>query len=296
MKGLGKKTDGGSLLLICLAAVGFLFGTAGSLLLMTADYGPGAVAEAASAEGAPEKTVSDGQGSKEKNMPVLVIDAGHGGFDGGAEAADGTKEKDINLAIARELKKVAKAYPIRVIMTREEDTGLDSDGDGVSKKREDLLERNSIMEEAAAGENGDVLPVSIHLNSYPQDASVYGAQVFYPSDEQSRTGGKTGERMGEHTSRDLAESVQKSLETSISDGRERTAMDKNDILIFREPPCRIILVECGFLSNQKEAKKLQTAEYQQRLAEAIWKGINEILCLDMEKKLPITDSANKPDN
>ena len=211
--------------------------------------------------------------------PVLVIDAGHGGFDGGAEAADGTGEKDINLAIAQYLAERAADYQVKVIMTREGDESLDRGEEG-SRKRNDLQNRKKIMEDADAA-----LAVSVHLNSYPQDRSVYGAQVFYSSDEQERT--------DVLSSREIAEAVQNSLEINLPDGRTRSAMKKNDVLLLQNPPCRIILVECGFLSNEKEAELLKTAEYQQKLASAIWQGINEKLCLRVKKNIPVTDSTNK---
>lgn len=223
-----------------------------------------------------------------KDLPVLVIDAGHGGFDGGAQAEDGTKEKDINLAISLELADIAKQYPVEVILTREQDEALYMDETSRTKKREDLLRRKEIMKEAGAD-----LAVSIHLNSFPQNTSVYGAQVFYPADEPGTQSTRTDEQTGEQSSRALAESVQNALETDISDGRERTAMKKKDILLFQDPPCRIILVECGFLSCPAEAEKLKTPEYQRKLAEAIWKGVNEKLCLEERKNIPVVESANR---
>ena len=153
-----------------------------------------------------------------------------------------------------------------------------------NKKREDLLARKKIIQESGA-----TLTVSIHLNSFPQDVSVYGAQVFYPRS----SGGQTEVQKGEHSSRDFAESVQKSLETNIDDGREREAMTKNDILIFENTEARIILVECGFLSNPKECSLLQTPEYQRQLSQAVWEGINEILCLKKPKEIQVIDSANR---
>ena len=219
-----------------------------------------------------------------KDLPVLVIDAGHGGFDGGAQAADGTKEKDINLAISLELADIAKQYPVEVILTREQDEALYMDETSASKKREDLLRRKEIMKEAGAD-----LAVSIHLNSFPQDASVYGAQVFYPKEKKARTDVQPCEQ----NSRDFAESVQKSIEINIDDGRTREAMAKNDILIFEDTKAKIILVECGFLSNPKECSLLQTPEYQRQLSNAIWQGINEILCLEKPEKIQVIDSTNK---
>ena len=224
-------------------------------------------------------------------LPVLVIDAGHGGFDGGAQAADGTEEKQINLAIAEKLAEIASAYPVEVVMTRMTDEGLYEKGTQGSRKREDLLKRKEIM-----AESDPVLAVSIHLNSYPQDASVYGAQVFYSPDPVSEEPLRTEEQKGEQgriSSKDFAESVQKALESHISDGRERAAMAKNDVLILKNPPCPVILAECGFLSNPEEAERLKTAEYQGLLAEAIWSGINEILCLNKTENVPLVDSANR---
>ena len=216
---------------------------------------------------------------------VIVIDPGHGGFDGGASASDGTAEKDINLQISMQLKKVMEEYPVKVIMTRQEDVALNpSEGNIRSMKRQDLQQRRRIIDEVQPD-----LAVSIHLNNYKADASVYGAQVFYPKGEQKRT---DMERC-EQTSESYAEAVQKSLEINISDGRERTAMEKNDILIFENPTCPMILVECGFLSNQNELNKLKMAEYQRKLAYAIWEGIDEILCLEKGEKMKIIDSANR---
>ena len=222
----------------------------------------------------------------ESETTVIVIDPGHGGMDGGASSPDGVQEKDINLAIAMELAETARSWGAEVIMTRDRDEGLYTD-DGRTireKKREDLLARKKIIEESGA-----TLTVSIHLNSFPQDVSVYGAQVFYPRS----SGGQTEVQKGEHSSRDFAESVQKSLETNIDDGREREAMTKNDILIFENTEDRIILVECGFLSNPKECSLLQTPEYQRQLSQAVWEGINEILCLKNPKEIQVIDSANR---
>ena len=225
--------------------------------------------------------VSAGEGSA-----VIVIDPGHGGMDGGASSVDGVQEKDINLAISKALAEKAKSWGAEVIMTRDSDGGLYTDDNRPirQKKREDLLARKKIIEESGA-----TLTVSIHLNSFPQDVSVYGAQVFYPRS----SGGQTEVQKGEHSSRDFAESVQKSLETNIDDGREREAMTKNDILIFENTEARIILVECGFLSNPKECSLLQTPEYQRQLSQAVWEGINEILCLKKPKEIQVIDSANR---
>ena len=221
-----------------------------------------------------------------EQKPVIVIDAGHGGMDGGASSADGVQEKDINLAIAKCLQKEMQGYPVEVRMTRTDDCGLYTDDERTirQKKREDLLNRKKMIEQEEV-----ILGVSIHLNSFPQDEKVYGAQVFYPR-ETNR--GTTVPGQG-YTAKDFAEAVQRSLETNISDGRERSAMSKNDILLFQNIDRSLILVECGFLSNPNECALLQTAEYQQLLASSVWQGINEILCLEKGKEVEVIDSANK---
>ena len=238
---------------------------------------------------APGEDPSRAAGIAATARPLIVIDAGHGGIDGGASAKDGTQEKDINLAIAQYLAEEIRKYPADVILTRDSDAGLYTD-DGRTireKKREDLKKRKEIMQQP-----GVTLGISIHLNSFPQNESVYGAQVFYPKNQVAETDVQTEDKQAQTTSKTFAEKVQKSLETNISDGRERTAMPKNDILLFKNSTGNLILAECGFLSNPQEAEKLKTAEYQQVLSKAIWQGVNEILCLKMNKKMEIRDSAN----
>lgn len=239
-----------------------------------------------------EDDVSDtaaGAAAPAAARPLIVIDAGHGGMDGGASAKDGTQEKDINLAIAEYLAEEIRQYPAEVLLTRESDAGLYTD-DGRTireKKREDLKRRKEIMQQP-----GVTLAISIHLNSFPQNENVYGAQVFYPKNQEAGTDVQAENSLSRITSKTFAEAVQKSLETNISDGRERAAMAKNDILLFKNSTGNMILAECGFLSNPQEAEKLKTAEYQQVLSKAIWQGVNEILCLEMNKKMEIRDSAN----
>lgn len=221
----------------------------------------------------------------EKAEYVIVIDPGHGGFDGGAEARDGTVEKDINLQIAKALYDVIREYPVEVIMTRDDDVSLD-DGEGTirQRKRQDLLNRKKLIEKVSAD-----LTISIHLNSYPEDALICGAQVFYPRSEQKRT----DEHSGEQVSKMMAQSVQKSLEINIDDGKERVAMAKDDVLLLKEPSSPIILVECGFLSNYDECEWLKSLENQGLLAKAIWEGINTNLGFERKQKIQVIHSTNK---
>lgn len=225
-------------------------------------------------------------GESSQSPKIIVIDPGHGGIDGGASGKSGVLERDINLSIAQCLAEEIGKYPIEVKLTREDQAGLYVDDSGTirQKKREDLLKRKEIME----GENV-ALAVSIHLNSFSGDERIYGAQVFYPKQQKKGTDVQSQKSF----SQIVAESVQESLNTNIPNAKKRTAMAKGDILIFQNTCANIILVECGFLSNEREENLLKTPEYQRLLSDAIWKGINEILCLEETEKIKIIDSANK---
>ena len=186
----------------------------------------------------------------DKTAVTIVIDPGHGGVDGGAQADDGTPEKNINLNIALKLKKLAENDGWNVIMTREEDTGLYSEQNSTirSKKTEDLKKRKQIFDSSAAD-----AAVSIHLNSYTADRSVRGAQVFYAG--------------GSEESKMLAECVQEQM------GNRRRAMAKSDVLILQQVKVPTVIAECGFLSNYEESRKLRTDEYQNEMAKNIYSGI-----------------------
>lgn len=182
----------------------------------------------------------------------IVIDSGHGGEDPGKVAVNGSLEKDINLDIALILKSILEEKGIEVIMTRESDTGL---GDS---KTEDMRERVEIINKHTPD-----LCVSIHQNSY-SDEAIQGAQVFY------YTHSENGEL--------AAEIIQQALLMADEDNtRQKKANDTYYILKRSEVPT--VIVECGFLSNPKEAELLNTEEYQQKMAEAVAAGVLEYLML-----------------
>lgn len=189
-----------------------------------------------------------------RSAVTIVIDPGHGGIDGGAEADDGTPEKNINLSIALKLKELAAGDGWNIIMTREEDTGLYSEGSSTirSKKTEDLKKRKQIFDSSAAD-----AAVSIHLNSFTADRSVRGAQVFYAE--------------GSEAGRELAECIQEQM------GNRRKAMAKSDVLILQQVRVPTVIAECGFLSNREESQLLRTEEYQNRLAKNIYSGIKNYI-------------------
>ena len=175
-----------------------------------------------------QKDIKIREASAGNERVIIVIDPGHGGMDGGASAADGTDEKNINLAISLYLKKMMEEYPVDVIMTRTEDEMLSDGADSIKgMKREDLKARKSIIDQSGAA-----LAVSIHLNSFREDASVYGAQVFYPKKEQLRTKGRTDEQ----TSEIFAKAVQKLKTAEYQEKMAASIWEGiNEILCLEKP-------------------------------------------------------------
>ena len=191
-----------------------------------------------------------------KELPVVVIDAGHGGKDPGKVGVNEALEKDINLAIAKCLKRLLEQNDVLVIMTREEDKDLASEN-ASNRKNEDLRARVRLLEETQP-----VLMVSIHQNSYPE-ADVDGAQVFFYS------GSEEGKRLGTI--------VQESLKRELKDGNHRVAKANKEYYLLKKSVCPAVIVECGFLSNPQEAALLATEDYQEKLAFAIHLGVLEYI-------------------
>lgn len=183
---------------------------------------------------------------------TVIIDSGHGGKDPGKIAADGTLEKDINLAIALKLQTYLEAADIEVIMTRTTDIGL-YDPNASNKKVQDMKNRIALMEESSAD-----LVVSIHQNSY-SDSSIHGAQVFYYTTSPA---GKA-----------LAESLQNILVAELDPDNHRKAKANDSYYLLKKTTKPIVIVECGFLSNPDEAALLKTDSYQDTLAWVLHLGI-----------------------
>ncbi len=177
---------------------------------------------------------------------TVVIDAGHGGFDGGAVGTHtGTAEAGLNLAVAKLLSAELSARGLLVLMTRENDAAL-----GASKQK-DMAARREILR----AENAD-LAVSIHMNRF-SDSSVSGAMAYY------MTGSEAG--------RTLAQRVIDSV--CDATGRSRRLANPGDYYVLRESICPAVIVECGFLSNAEDEQKLLDPSYQSTLATAIAEGI-----------------------
>lgn len=194
---------------------------------------------------------------------TIIIDAGHGGEDPGAVSdISGVCEKDVNLAIAKAVEGLLKKDGYKILMTRTEDKlEYPADTTGYTAKRKaDLTRRKEFIDASEA-----CIAVSIHLNKF-QKTQYWGAQTFYPhnSDESKR----------------LAECIQAQIKKTADPSNERAALVRgkpNDlpIMIFRDLVKPTVVVECGFLSNTEDEKRLNTKEYQDKLAVAIKDGIIE---------------------
>jgi N-acetylmuramoyl-L-alanine amidase len=192
----------------------------------------------------------------EKGKTVIVLDAGHGGFDPGKIGINGAHESEINLSIVKKLKVLLEQNGFEVILTRKDDKGLYEEGDS-NKKRTDMKKRVDIIN--GSGVN---LAVSIHQNSFEQ-ASSKGAQVFYH--EKSLEG------------KELAEIIQKQIKDTIGDKNHRVPKSNENYYMLKKSICPLVIVECGFLSNPEEAQLLCTDAYQEKMAWAIHLGIIQYL-------------------
>ena len=186
----------------------------------------------------------------------VVIDAGHGGDDPGKIGVNQLLEKDVNLSIALKVRQYLEAQGIRVVMTREDENGLYDSG-ASNKKVQDMKRRVALIEETAPA-----ITVSIHQNSYPEEY-VHGAQVFYY--ENSRDGQL------------LAQLLQSQLVEKLDPETHRQIKANDSYYLLKKTNIPIVIVECGFLSNQTEAKLLGQEEYQDRVAWAIHMGILQYL-------------------
>ncbi|WP_315118723.1 N-acetylmuramoyl-L-alanine amidase CwlD [uncultured Clostridium sp.] len=188
---------------------------------------------------------------------IILIDPGHGGIDGGAVSPNGTIEKDINLSISLMLKEELQKRGYKVAMTREEDNGLNGEKGTVREKKiEDLNNRCKMKKESNCS-----MFISVHLNIFPQ-SKYYGAQVWYSGNDNSKK---------------LASLIQSNFKQNLDQTNNR--MEKaanNDYKILRgvdEIPS--VIVECGFLSNYEEEKKLKDRDYQLKIAQIIADSVNE---------------------
>lgn len=186
----------------------------------------------------------------QKEEKVIILDSGHGGKDPGKIGINGALESEVNLEMSKKIKIYLEEQGFTVIMTRTDEQGL------ADSKVEDLKARVALI-----NEKKPLMAVSIHQNSYSGE-SIHGAQVFYYTHSQN----------GEKAAKILQETMR---EVDPDNTRQEKANDTYYLLKKTEP--MTIIVECGFLSNQEEADKLITEDYQQKMAAAIAKGIQRYL-------------------
>lgn len=190
---------------------------------------------------------------------TVVVDAGHGGIDGGVVGgSSGVKESEINLAIAKSLKHFLERNGYDVVMTRENSDGLYG-LTSKNKKLRDMEARRDIIKEAKPD-----LVISVHQNYYPL-SSVRGAQVFYSADSE--------------ISKQIADSMQGTLNTAL--GNERVAKT-GDYYIVNCTDFPSVIVECGFLSNPEEENLLVTAAYQEKVAYSVFSAVHSIFGTESE--------------
>ena len=196
-------------------------------------------------------------------LTLVVIDAGHGGEDGGAVSAGGLKEKEVNLAVALSLRDLFEAAGVPVIMTRTDDRLLYDRGVNFSgrKKILDLAARRIIGEkasESAAEGGGESLFISIHMNAFPQ-SKYSGAQVWYG--------------VGDPRSMEVAENIQNAARQLMPRNTRRIKAAGSNIYLLHRISSPAVLVECGFLSNPEEAALLEEEAYRFALAAMIFSAV-----------------------
>lgn len=190
--------------------------------------------------------------STSKTYPLIILDAGHGGFDPGKVGVNGALEKDINLSIVKKLQQLLEEKGFSVHLTRETDALL-GPANSTSKKKDDMIARIEMITNL-----NPFFTISIHQNSFT-DASSSGPQVFYYKDSvESAT---------------MAQVIQDVLNTQLAPSKKRSPQANANYYLLTRTPSPTVIVECGFLSNPSEADLLISEEYQERIAEAIFIGI-----------------------
>lgn len=183
-----------------------------------------------------------------KSEHQLILDAGHGGEDGGAVSLNGVPESQINLAIVMKMDDILNFYGVSPILLRREDISLhDAEAKTIREKKvSDLKNRVSAIQSA----DGATL-ISIHQNTYPT-GDVRGLQSFYAPTDGSE---------------ELAQAIQSTIQNTIQQNNRRRAKQiPKSVYLMNHISCRAVLIECGFLTNREEEKLLQSNAYQRKLA------------------------------
>ena len=189
---------------------------------------------------------------------TVVIDAGHGGEDGGALGISGIPEKDINLSISQKLYDMLKLFGVNTAMTRKDDRLLYETGQENRKKFYDVRNRVDFVNSVE-----NPILISIHQNKFPIE-KYFGLQVYF-----SKNNGD---------SKVLAEEIQQKAREYLILGNNRKAKESGrNIYLLNNLDCPSVLVECGFMSNSEELKNLKNEKYRQEVAFAVFCGINNYI-------------------
>lgn len=194
-------------------------------------------------------------GTTAADLPIVIIDAGHGGEDSGTIGTNGVYEKDLNLAFAKELGGQLSELGYAVVYTRTDDRLLYTPEENIRgmRKISDLKNRCQI-----AREHPDALFISIHMNAFAQP-QYHGLQVYYG------TASAESERLADAIRAEVCAQVQPQNKRAIKPGR--------DIYLLENIQSTAVLIECGFLSNAEECEKLSSKEYQKQLSFSVVCGI-----------------------
>lgn len=193
--------------------------------------------------------------AESNDLPLIIIDAGHGGEDGGTVSSSGIVEKNINLEISLKTQALFEACGFQTLMTRSGDYLIyDSSSSTIRQKKvSDIHNRMNIITN-----NPNSIFLSIHQNHYEQ-SKYYGAQVFYSK--------------GNSESELIAQSIQSQIVSSLQPENERQIKPSGtEIYLLHNAVTPAVMVECGFLSNAGEAEKLNDSNYQTQMAMAVFQG------------------------
>ncbi len=190
--------------------------------------------------------------------PLIIIDPGHGGEDPGAIGADGVYEKDLNLAISKMLREELALRGYTVVMTREDDRLLYGEAENIKgiRKISDLKNRVKIFNSYETA-----IAVSIHMNAF-SSSKYHGTQIYYSETEDARA---------------LASAIRDAVRRDVQPDNNRPLKHSEGIYLLENSHIPTVLVECGFLSNPEECKKLSEKEYQKQLSFSIVCGIIEYI-------------------
>ena len=199
-----------------------------------------------------ESTTEDNSNANKPDYPTIILDAGHGGIDPGKVGVNNALEKDINLSIVLKLQKLLEDEGFTVHLTRNSDKIL-GPANSTRPKRDDMLARVDMVKEL-----NPFFVISIHQNSFT-DPSSSGPQTFYYHESEP--------------SATMAQVLQDILNQSLNPEKNRAPQANTNYYLLTRTPTPTVIVECGFLSNPKEADLLISDAYQEKIATAIFDGI-----------------------